>query len=77
VLPRLNRAASATERAWRAGAVSYLEWSQLQDAHNDALRQQLDAAEAAQIALIELQRLTGQSLVVARATPTLNDGDAR
>jgi len=77
VLPRLTRAAGATERAWRAGAVSYLEWSQLQDARSDALRQQLDAAEAAQIALIELQRMTGQSLVVANATPTPNDGDAR
>jgi len=77
VLPRLGRAAAATERAWRAGAVSYLEWSQLQDAHSDALRQQLDAAEAAQIALIELQRLTGQSLVVAHATPAPFEGDAR
>lgn len=77
VLPRLGRAASATERAWRAGAVSYLEWSQLQDARSDALRQQLDAAEAAQIALIELQRLTGQSLVVAHATPAPFEGDAR
>jgi len=77
VLPRLDRAASATERAWRAGAVSYLEWSQLQDARSDALRQQLDAAEAAQIALIELQRLTGQPLVVAHATPDPFEGDAR
>ena len=56
---------------------SYLEWSQLQDARSDALRQQLDAAEAAQIALIELQRLTGQSLVVAHATPAPFEGDAR
>ncbi|PBJ83875.1 cation transporter [Lysobacteraceae bacterium NML93-0399] len=77
VLPRLTRAAGASARAWRAGAVSYLEWSQLQDARSDALRQQLDAAQAAQIALIELQRLTGQPLLVAPATPALNDGDAR
>jgi len=77
VLPRLGRAAGATERAWRAGAVSYLEWSQLQDARSDALRQQLEAAEAAQIALIELQRLTGQSLVVADATPAAFEGDPR
>ncbi|MFL6586960.1 MAG: TolC family protein [Luteimonas sp.] len=77
VLPRLTRAASATEHAWRAGAVSYLEWSQLQDARSDAQRQQLDAAEAAQIALIELQRLTGQSLVVAHATPAPFEGNAR
>ncbi|VXB19140.1 Cation transporter [Luteimonas sp. 9C] len=77
VLPRLGRAAGAIERAWRAGAVSYLEWSQLQDARSDALRQQLDAAEAAQIALIELQRLTGQPLVVAHATPAPFEGDAR
>lgn len=77
VLPRLTRAVTANERAWRAGAVSYLEWSQLQDARSEALRQQLDAAEAAQIALIELQRLTGQPLVVAPATPDRFEGDAR
>ncbi len=77
VLPRLDRAASATERAWRAGAVSYLDWSHLQDARSDALRRQLDAAEAAQIALIELQRLTGQPLVVAPATSAPFEGDAR
>ncbi|MET0329388.1 MAG: TolC family protein [Luteimonas sp.] len=75
VLPRLARAADASARAWRAGAVSYLEWSQLQDARSEALRQQLDAAQAAQIALIELQRLTGQSLVVAPAAPTPDSGD--
>ena len=77
VMPRLTRAATANERAWRAGAVSYLEWSQLQDMRSDALVQQLEAAEAAQIALIELQRLTGQSLVVAPASPTPFEGAAR
>lgn len=65
VLPKLAQAESAAERAYRAGAISYLEWAQLQSERTNARRQQLDAALEAQRALIELQRLTGQALVVA------------
>ncbi len=65
VLPQLARAEAASERVYRAGATSYLEWAQLQNARIDALRRQLDAALQAQRALIEIQRLTGQSFVVA------------
>lgn len=67
VLPQLRRAEKAAETAWRAGAISYLEWAQLQAMRVEARRRQLDAAVSAQIALIEIQRLTGQSLV-ANAT---------
>ncbi|PZP61670.1 MAG: TolC family protein [Pseudoxanthomonas spadix] len=67
VLPRLQQAERAAERAWRAGAISYLEWAQLQSQRVDALRRQLDAAAQAQTALIELQRLTGQPVVATRA----------
>ncbi len=67
VLPRLQQAERAAEQAWRAGATSYLEWAQLQGQRVTALRRQLDAAVQAQTALIELQRLTGQPLVAARA----------
>jgi len=63
VLPRLQRAETAAERAWRAGATTYLEWSQLQSERTAMRRQQLDAALDAQRALIEIQRLTGQPLV--------------
>lgn len=67
VLPKLAQAESAAERAYRAGAISYLEWAQLQSERTAARRQQLDAALEAQRALIELQRLTGQALVAAPA----------
>lgn len=67
VLPKLAQAESAAERAYRAGAISYLEWAQLQSERTAARRQQLDAALEAQRALIELQRLTGQTLIVAQA----------
>jgi cobalt-zinc-cadmium efflux system outer membrane protein len=67
VLPKLAQAESAAERAYRAGAIGYLEWAQLQSERTSARRQQLDAALDAQRALIELQRLTGQTLVVAPA----------
>ena len=63
VLPKLSRAEAAAERAYRAGAISYLEWAQLQSERTYARRQQLDVAIDAQRALIELQRLTGQAFV--------------
>jgi len=63
VLPRLARAETAAERAWRGGATTYLEWSQLQSERTAMRRQQLDAALDAQRALIEIQRLTGDALV--------------
>lgn len=72
VLPQLVRAEREAERAWRAGAISYLEWAQLQALRIEARTRQLDAAVAAQAALIEIQRLTGQPLVastVSRMSP--------
>jgi cobalt-zinc-cadmium efflux system outer membrane protein len=70
VLPRLTRAEQAAERAYHAGAISYLEWAQLQSERTSMRRQQLDAALEAQRALIEIQRLTGQAFV---AGPAAND----
>jgi outer membrane protein, heavy metal efflux system len=67
ILPRLARAEQAAERAYRAGAISYLEWAQLQSERIAAQRQQLEAALDAQRALIELQRLTGASLLATTA----------
>ncbi|MDQ2642161.1 MAG: TolC family protein [Pseudomonadota bacterium] len=60
VLPALQRAEAAAERAWRAGALNYLEWTQLQADITNTERQQLDVAADAQLAMIEIQRLTGQ-----------------
>ena len=58
------------ERAYRAGAISYLEWAQLQSERTAARRQQLEVALDAQRALIELQRLTGQPLLMDAASST-------
>ena len=63
LVPRLESAATAAERAYRAGALSYLEWAQVQSEMIVAREEQLDAAREAQIALIEIQRLTGQPFV--------------
>lgn len=63
VLPALARAETAAERAYRAGAVSYLEWALVQAELTATRRQQLDVAIDAQRALIEIQRLTGQPIV--------------
>lgn len=65
VLPLLAKAENAAESAYRAGALSYLEWAQLQSETTTARRQQLAAIVEAQRALIEIQRLTGASFSTA------------
>lgn len=67
VLPRLARAEQAADEAWRRGAISYLEWSQLQSQRIQARQRQLQAALQAQTALIEIQRLTGRSALADTA----------
>lgn len=67
VLPRLLTAENAAEQAYRAGALSYLEWAQLQSETTAARRQDLAAAIAAQRALIEIQRLTATNFGAAAA----------
>ena len=73
VMPKLARAEAAAERAYRAGAISYLEWAQLQSERTAARKQQLDAAFEAQRALIEIQRLTGAPFVAAPTRATQGD----
>jgi cobalt-zinc-cadmium efflux system outer membrane protein len=63
VLPALQQAETAAERAYRAGALSYLEWAQVQSDRTEARREQVAAAVQAHRALIEIQRLTGESFV--------------
>ncbi|MBC7988980.1 MAG: TolC family protein [Luteimonas sp.] len=70
VLPKLGKAEAAAERAYRGGAISYLEWAQLQSERTLARKQQLEVALDAQLALIEIQRLTGQAFVARPAPPT-------
>jgi len=67
LLPRLVRADQAAERAYRAGALSYLEWAQLQSETTAARTRQLAAAIDAHRALIEIQRLTAEPFVIASA----------
>lgn len=69
VLPKLAKAEAAAERAYRAGAASYLEWAQLQSERTAALKQRLEAVLEAQRTLIEIQRLIGQAFVAAPAAP--------
>lgn len=66
VLPALQQASVAAERAYRAGALSYLEWAQVQSDRTQARREQAAAALHAHRALIEIQRLTGESFVEHR-----------
>jgi outer membrane protein, heavy metal efflux system len=59
LVPKLEQAARSSERAFRAGALTYTEWSQIQSEVVSARREQLLAALEAHRALIEIQRLTG------------------
>jgi cobalt-zinc-cadmium efflux system outer membrane protein len=61
VLPRLQRAADQSERAYRTGALSYLEWAAVQSEITTSNLALLEARVATQRALIELQRLTADS----------------
>lgn len=63
ILPRLALAEASAAQAFRAGALGYLEWAQVQRETTATRRQQLAAAVAAHRALIEIQRLTGEPLV--------------
>ncbi|HSN72056.1 MAG TPA: TolC family protein, partial [Steroidobacteraceae bacterium] len=65
LLPSLEAAASAAERAYRAGAASYLEWTDVLSEITAVRLARLETAVEAHLALIEIQRLTGDSLVVA------------
>jgi outer membrane protein, heavy metal efflux system len=63
VLPRLEQAEQIAERAYRAGALSYLEWAQVQAEATVTRREELQAAIEGHRALIEIQRLTGESFI--------------
>lgn len=65
VLPALEQASKAAERAYVAGAASYLEWTQVQTDHSTARRERLAASVQARKALIEIQRLTGEPFIGA------------
>lgn len=62
-LPRLIKAEKSAESAYRAGALTYLEWSLLQNETTSARKQLLATALEAHRALIEIQRLTGEPMV--------------
>lgn len=63
VLPKLEAAERAAERAFRAGALTHLEWSQVRTESFAAHREQVLAAVEARRALIEIQRLTGMPFI--------------
>uniref|UniRef100_UPI002148D4CA TolC family protein n=1 Tax=Tahibacter caeni TaxID=1453545 RepID=UPI002148D4CA len=73
LLPRLLAAERAAEQAYRAGALSYLEWAQLQAETTAARRRELELTLQAQRLLIELQRLTAQPFTDAAATRAAQD----
>jgi outer membrane protein, heavy metal efflux system len=63
LLPKFDQAERASGRAFRAGALTYTEWAQLQSDAMSARREQLLAAIEAHRALIEIQRLTGSPFI--------------
>lgn len=57
VLPILHAAETEAAKAYRRGAISFLEWAQLQNDRVETRRERLAAAVIAHRALIEIQRL--------------------
>ncbi|GAB2503811.1 TolC family protein [Arenimonas alkanexedens] len=68
LLPLLERAERSAGKAYRAGALSYLEWAQLQLDLLTARRDRIAAAHEFHRALIEIQRLTAEPFVLADDT---------
>jgi cobalt-zinc-cadmium efflux system outer membrane protein len=66
VLPRLRRAADNAEKAYRAGALGYLEWAEIRNAIDATRGASLDARLDWRRAMIEIQRLTAEPVVGAR-----------
>ncbi len=73
VLPCLEQAEQLAERAYRAGALSYLEWAQLQAEATATRHEELQAAIEGHRALIEIQRLTGESFIAPGASSRAED----
>ena len=67
LIPKFEQAERASERAFRAGALTYIEWAQVQSDVMSVRSEQLLAAVEAHRALIEIQRLTGSSFISAPA----------
>lgn len=66
VIPLLARASEAAASAYRAGAATYADWAQIEGERAAARREQHDLALGAWLALIEIQRLTGQAFITPR-----------
>ena len=64
IVPRLQQAATAADEAYAMGRFSYSEWLYVRQEWLDAQLALIDARHTAQANLIEIERLTGQSLFV-------------
>ncbi len=66
VLPRLRKAADNAEKAYRAGALGFLEWADVRNAIGAAQLASLEARLEWRRAMIEIQRLTAEPVIAAR-----------
>ncbi len=66
ILPRLRKAAESAERAYVAGALTYVEWSEVQSAVRSAGEAALEAKLEWRRSMIEIQRLTAEPVITER-----------
>lgn len=69
LIPELQGALTQTEDAWHRGRYSFLEWSDVQKRLLEAQLRRIDAAAEFHLNRIEIERLTGESLVGAGESP--------
>lgn len=67
LVPKFEQAERASERAFRAGALTYIEWAQVQSEVMSVRSEQLLSAVDAHRALIEIQRLIGSPFITTVA----------
>lgn len=67
ILPRLRKAAENAERAYTAGALTYVEWADIQSSVSSVLGEAVAARLEWRRAMIQIQRLTAEPIVSVRS----------
>ena len=68
MIPKYQEALEQVRRSYELGAVSYIEWFQIQESVLEARSDVIDASLQAQLKNIEIERLTGLRIAQSLST---------